>query len=155
MKLLNIDKDLLLKPLQLVSGIVERRHTLPILSNVLLKIGNQKLEVFATDLEIQISTSVALENDNSEDAVTISARKTLDILRALPDKTKISLEASDTRAVLKGGKSKFNLQDLVSRSMYLYMNDKEFRDKLYNFILPVLSEASQQTVLNISGSKKI
>ena len=52
-------------------------------------------------------------------------------------------------------KSKFNLQDLVSRSMYLYMNDKEFRDKLYNFILPLLSEASQQTVLNISGSKKV
>ena len=52
-------------------------------------------------------------------------------------------------------KSKFNLQDLVSRSMYLYMNDEEFRDKLYNFILPVLSEASQQTVLNISGSKKV
>ena len=51
--------------------------------------------------------------------------------------------------------SNFNLQDLVSRSMYLYMNDKEFRDKLYNFILPLLSEASQQTVLNISGSKKV
>jgi len=125
MKLLNIDKDLLLKPLQLVSGIVERRHTLPILSNVLLKIGNQKLEVFATDLEIQISTSVALENDNSEEAVTISARKTLDILRALPDKTKISLEASDTRAVLKGGKSKFNLQTLPSSDFPLI----EARDK--------------------------
>jgi len=52
-------------------------------------------------------------------------------------------------------KSKFNLQDLVSRSMYLYMNDSDFRDKLYNFVLPVLSEASQKTVLNITGSKNI
>jgi hypothetical protein len=52
-------------------------------------------------------------------------------------------------------KSKFNLQDLVSRSMYLYMNDKEFRDKLYNFVLPILSNESQKTVLNITGSKKI
>ena len=50
-------------------------------------------------------------------------------------------------------KSKFNLQDLVNRAMYLYLNDKEFKDKLYNLIIPVLSEESQITKLNITGSK--
>ncbi len=51
-------------------------------------------------------------------------------------------------------KSKFHLQDLVNRAMYLYLNDKEFRDKLYNFTIPVLSEQSQVTKLNITGSTK-
>ena len=60
MKLLNIDKDVLLKPLQMVSGIVERRHTLPILSNVFLKADGHTLEVVATDLEIQIATNAKL-----------------------------------------------------------------------------------------------
>ena len=112
MKLLNIDKDVLLKPLQMVSGIVERRHTLPILSNVFLKADGHTLEVVATDLEIQIATNAKLEKSYQGDTLTISARKTLDILRALPDKTKISLEASENRAILKSGKSKFNLQTL-------------------------------------------
>lgn len=49
-------------------------------------------------------------------------------------------------------KSKFHLQDLVNRAMYLYLNDDEFRNKLYNFIIPVLSEQSQVTKLNITGS---
>ena len=51
-------------------------------------------------------------------------------------------------------KSKFHLQDLVNRAMYLYLNDEEFRDKLYNFTIPVLSEQSQVTKLNITGSTK-
>ena len=114
MKLLNIDKDILLKPLQMVSGIVERRHTLPILSNVYLKATNNRLEVIATDLEIQIATSATLDQQYAGETLTISARKTLDILRALPDKTKITLEASENRAILKSGKSKFNLQTLPS-----------------------------------------
>ena len=109
MKLLNIDKDILLKPLQMI----ERRHTLPILSNVFLKTDGKKLEFIATDLEIQIATSTQLDEDYSSEALTISARKTVDILRALPDKTKISLEASENRAMLKSGKSKFNLQTLA------------------------------------------
>ena len=119
MKLLNIDKDLLLKPLQMVSGIVERRHTLPILSNVFLKANGNTLEVIGTDLEIQIATSATLEQTYSGETLTISARKTLDILRALPDKTKITLEASENRAILKSGKSKFNLQTLPSKDFPL------------------------------------
>ncbi|MDA1331549.1 MAG: DNA polymerase III subunit beta [Proteobacteria bacterium] len=119
MKLLNIDRDTLLKPLQMVSGIVERRHTIPILSNVFLKADGNTLEVIATDLEIQIATNTKLKQKYSGETLTISARKTLDILRALPDKTKITLEASENRVILKSGKSKFNLQTLPAKDFPL------------------------------------
>ena len=116
MKILDIDKDVLLKPLQAVSGIVERRHTLPILSNVLLEAEGATLNLLATDLEIQVSTSTTLEKQvASKYAITVSARKLQDILRALPEKTSVTLDAQESRVQVKAGKSKFNLQTLPSQ----------------------------------------
>jgi len=115
MKILNIDKDVLLKPLQAVSGIVERRHTLPILSNVMLEAKGMDLHLVATDLEIQISTSTKMDQAESDHAVTASARKLQDILRALPEKTLVTLDAQEGRLQVKAGKSKFNLQTLPSQ----------------------------------------
>jgi len=115
MKILNIDKDVLLKPLQAVSGIVERRHTLPILSNVMLEAKGMDLNLVATDLEIQISTSTKMDQAQSDYAVTASARKLQDILRALPDKTLVTLDVQEGRLQVKAGKSKFNLQTLPSQ----------------------------------------
>jgi DNA polymerase III subunit beta len=115
MKILNIEKDVLLKPLQAVSGIVERRHTLPILSNVLIEAEKDHLNLVATDLEIQVSTSAHLEKAVSNYAVTVSARKLQDILRALPEKTVVSLDAQDGKLQVKAGKSRFNLQTLPSQ----------------------------------------
>jgi DNA polymerase III subunit beta len=115
MKILNIDKDVLLKPLQAVSGIVERRHTLPILSNVLIEAKGERLNLVATDLEIQVATSAQLENPVSSYAVTVSARKLQDILRALPEKTVVSLDAQDGKLQVKAGKSRFNLQTLPAQ----------------------------------------
>ncbi len=115
MKILDIDKDVLLKPLQAVSGIVERRHTLPILSNVMLETRGTDLNLVATDLEIQISTSVKLDKSGSDHAVTVSARKLQDILRALPENTNVTLDAQEGRLQVKAGKSKFNLQTLPAQ----------------------------------------
>ena len=116
MKILDIDKDVLLKPLQAVSGIVERRHTLPILSNVLLEADGSTLSLLATDLEIQVSTSTTLEKEvASKYSITVSARKLQDILRALPDSTNVTLDAQDSRVQVKAGKSKFNLQTLPAQ----------------------------------------
>jgi len=115
MKILNIDKDVLLKPLQAVSGIVERRHTLPILSNVMLEAKGTDLNLVATDLEIQISTSTKMDQAESDHAVTTSARKLQDILRALPEKTLVTLDVQEGRLQVKAGKSKFNLQTLPSQ----------------------------------------
>ena len=113
MKLIETDRDTLLKPLQTVTGIVERRHTLPILSNVLIERKQEKISFIATDLEIQITTSVEDANPvNEERAVTVPAKKLQDILRALPDKVQVMLETGENRLHAKAGKSRFNLQTL-------------------------------------------
>ena len=115
MKILEIEKDILLRPLQAVSGIVERRHTLPILSNVMLEADGTGLNLVATDLEIQVATSAVLEKAASRYSVTVSARKLQDILRSLPDKTVVSLDAQEGRLQVKAGKSRFNLQTLPAQ----------------------------------------
>ena len=112
MILIEADRDLLLKPLQAVSGIVERRHTLPILSNVLLERKGKKIHYVATDLEIQIATEAECGGKGEDAAITTSARKLQEILRALPEKTKVALEQKDNRILVKAGKSHFSLQTL-------------------------------------------
>lgn len=112
MKLLQIDRDALLKPLQTVTGIVEKRHTLPILSNVLVERKQDRLQLVATDLEIQISTRCEAGNGTGDQNLTVSARKLQDILRALPEGTEVSLDAQNNRLQVKAGKSRFNLQTL-------------------------------------------
>lgn len=112
MKLIQTKRDTLLKPLQAVTGIVERRHTLPILSNVLIERNDGRLTLTATDLEIQVSTAAECEQRGENYAVTVSARKLQDILRALPEDSSMSLEAQDGRLQLMAGKSRFNLQTL-------------------------------------------
>ncbi len=108
---IKINRDTLLKPLSSVSSIVERRHTLPILSNLLLQAKQNQLVLTATDLEMQISLSVATPIDG-EFSTTISAKKLLDICRSLPEETEMNMATTDSRIQLKAGKSKFNLQTL-------------------------------------------
>jgi DNA polymerase-3 subunit beta len=115
MKILDIDRDTLLKPLQAVSGIVERRHTLPILSNVLIETDGSTVKFLATDLEIQIATDAKLEKPGNRQALTVSARKLQDILRSLPEGTRVTLDATDAKLVVKAGKSRFNLQTLPAQ----------------------------------------
>jgi len=113
MKLVQAQRDELLKPLHAVSGIVEKRHTLPILSNVLLERTSDTLRLLATDLEIQVSTSIDCSNSGTDNyLVTTSARKLLDILRSLPEKAEVTLEAQNNRMQVRSGKSRFNLQTL-------------------------------------------
>lgn len=115
MNLLQVDRNLLLAPLQAVSGVVERRHTLPILSNVLLEIGAGRFSVTATDLEIQVASDAESPDASEAQATTVSARKLQDILRSLPDPTVVSLQLQDKRLQLRAGKSKFSLQTLPAQ----------------------------------------
>ncbi len=115
MNLIQVDRNLLLTPLQAVSGVVERRHTLPILSNVLLEIGNGKLSLTATDLEIQVASIADSDEVADVQATTVSARKLQDILRSLPDDARVALDLQDKRLQLKAGKSKFSLQTLPAQ----------------------------------------
>ncbi len=112
MVLIKSQRDKLLAPLQSVSGIVERRHTLPILSNVLIEKQGDKLTFLATDIEIQITTSTQIDAGEGDGAMTVGARKLQEILRSLPDGTDVSLKLEDKRLQVKGGKSRFNLQTL-------------------------------------------
>jgi len=112
MVLIKSQRDTLLAPLQSVSGIVERRHTLPILSNVLLEKKGDQLTLLATDIEIQITTSTTCTGGEGDGAVTVGARKLQEILRSLPDTTEITVNLEDKRLQVKGGKSRFNLQTL-------------------------------------------
>jgi DNA polymerase III subunit beta len=108
---IKINRDTLLKPLSSVSSIVERRHTLPILSNLLLVIRQSKIALTATDLEMQISLSI--DTTKSEElSTTVSAKKLLDICRSLPENAEINLTTQDNRIQVKSGKSRFNLQTL-------------------------------------------
>jgi DNA polymerase-3 subunit beta len=107
-------RDELLTPLAAVSGIIERRHTLPILSNVLIERSGDALAFIATDIEIQIAARSGVAAPAEGRAVTVGARKLLDILRALPDGTDVTLDQQDKRLLVKAGKSRFTLQTLAA-----------------------------------------
>ncbi|MEE9331689.1 MAG: DNA polymerase III subunit beta [Methylophilaceae bacterium] len=108
---IKINREILLKPLINVTGIVERRHTLPILSNLLLEAKNNNIQLTATDLEMQISLNIA-SNLKEAFSTTISAKKFLDICRSLPEAIDIDMISKDNRMTVKAGKSRFNLQTL-------------------------------------------
>src|SRR5512139_637117 len=103
MQLKQIARDALLKPLQAVSGIVERRHTLPILANVLLEQKDGRLFVTATDLEMQITADTELGGTEAQ-AVTVAARKLQDLLRALPDEAVLNVDATGGKMTVRAGR---------------------------------------------------
>ncbi|OGT02627.1 MAG: DNA polymerase III subunit beta [Gallionellales bacterium RBG_16_57_15] len=110
------DKETILKPLQIVTGIVERKQTLPILSNVLIEKEPGVIRFTATDLEIQITTSIESKTNEGESAaITVGGKKIQEILRILPDQSKISIEAKENKAQIKSGKSRFSLQTLPAQ----------------------------------------
>ena len=104
-------RDILLKPLQAVIGVVERRQTMPILSNVLLVARDGSLAVTATDLEVELvaSAEVAVESGGE---ITVSGRKLLDICRALPDGSEVDMSLSGEKLIVRSGRSKFSLATL-------------------------------------------
>jgi DNA polymerase III subunit beta len=112
MVLVKAKRDDVLGPLSAVSGIIERRHTLPILSNVLIERGAGELAFLATDIEIQITSRGTVEGQGEGRAVTVGARKLVDILRALPENAEVTLQQQDKRLLVKAGKSRFALQTL-------------------------------------------
>jgi DNA polymerase-3 subunit beta len=112
MLLIKTPRDNILGPLQSVCGIVEKRHTLPILSNVLIEKNGDQLTLLATDIEIQIKTHAGGASGTDKASVTVAARKLQDILRSLPDSAEVSLSLEEKRMQVKAGKSRFNLQTL-------------------------------------------
>ncbi len=114
MQLVKTHRDTLLRPLQIVSGIVERRHTLPILANILIRKDGERVSFLSTDIEVQITTHAQVGSGDDVMATTVAARKLLDILRALPDSNDVALTLSNKRMTVQSGKSRFALQTLAA-----------------------------------------
>ncbi len=126
MIVLKATQDKVLAVLQSVSGIVERRHTLPILANVLLRKTGESVQLTTSDLEIQIRTTAALGGDTGNFTTTVGARKLIDILRTMPADQTVSLESSQSKLILKGGKSKFTLQTLPAEDFPLVQESASY-----------------------------
>jgi DNA polymerase III subunit beta len=126
MIVLKTTQEQVLDVLQSVSGIVERRHTLPILANVLIRKTGQVLQFTTSDLEIQIRTEAQLEGDAGQFTTTVGARKLIDILRSMPSDQTVSLESNQNKLILKGGKSRFTLQTLPAEDFPLVQESSSF-----------------------------
>ncbi len=139
-----IDKEIILKPLQVVIGIVERKQTLPILSNVLIEKIENQLQFTTTDLEIQITTSIDLGilfDQNS--SFTVNGKKLHEILKVLPESSSISIELKENKVQIKSNKSRFSLQTLpavdfpeisnqLDNSKIISLSQKMLRDLIYS-----------------------
>ncbi len=126
MIVLKASQDKVLSALQSVAGIVERRHTLPILANVLIRKTGSQIQLTTSDLEIQIRTTAELDGDEGNFTATVGARKLIDILRSMPSDQTVSLESSQNKLILKGGKSRFTLQTLPAEDFPLVQEAANF-----------------------------
>tara|TARA_R110000772_G_scaffold148001_1_gene258433 strand:+ start:12621 stop:13727 length:1107 start_codon:yes stop_codon:yes gene_type:complete len=112
----SISRDALLKPLNLVAGVVERRQTLPILSNVLMVLEGDQLSLTGTDLEVELVGRVALPSPVSAPGeVTVPARKLVDICKSLPEGSDIQFTVEDGKVTVRSGRSRFTLSTLPAR----------------------------------------
>lgn len=107
-----ISREALIKPLQLVTGVVERRQTLPVLSNVLLVLQKGVLSLTGTDLEVELVGRVATSGKSSDGEVTVPARKLMDICKSLPEDAVLKFETDESKVVLRCGRSRFSLSTL-------------------------------------------
>jgi DNA polymerase-3 subunit beta len=107
-----ISREALLRPLQQVTGVVERRQTLPVLANVLVVVDDERISLTGTDLEVELVASAALEDPAEPGQTTIPARKLADIWRSLPDESVIRVEQEGDRVVVRSGRSRFQLATL-------------------------------------------
>lgn len=110
---LDIQREALLRPLQSVIGVVERRQTLPILANVLLEVEQDTLWLTATDLEVELAATAAAEVE-AEGATTVPARKLMDIVRNLPEGARIRLQREGEQVTVRSGRSRFQLGTLAA-----------------------------------------
>ena len=118
---ISVKRDDLLKSLQSIIGVVERKQTMPILANVLINLDNKKLSITATDLEVELISTLNVKSENIG-SFTAPGRKLLDICRALPAGADMSISQSDKKIIISSGKSKFNLATLPENEFPVIKN---------------------------------
>ncbi|MBQ78391.1 MAG: DNA polymerase III subunit beta [Cellvibrionales bacterium] len=108
-----VSREQLLRPLTLVAGAVERRQTMPILANLLIRVSGDVLYITGTDLEVELSATITpITKADSDGDITIPARKFVDICKSLPDGCDISFELDAGKAIVKSGRSRYSLVTL-------------------------------------------
>ena len=120
---LSATREQILAPLQSVIGVVERRQTMPVLSNVLLAARNNRISITGTDLEVELVASADATVQQPGD-VTVPGRKLFDIFKALPDKTPVTVATDGERVTIKAGKSRFTLSSLPASENGRYSSAK-------------------------------
>jgi len=110
--LLKIKRDALLKPLHLTTGFVERKQTMPILSNVYIKKSGNTLNLIANDMEIQVSITTNAQMEGEDFTITLPGKKLQDILKAFTENSEITFEQQEGKIKVASGKTKFILQSL-------------------------------------------
>ena len=135
----------ILAALHPVSGIIERRNTLPITGNVLIAKRGNTLELTGTDMELQMRTHAEIGHGTSEVATTVNARKLVEILRAMPAEQVTTLTLNGEKVVVSGGKSKFTVQTLPAADFPLVVQAKEVNATI---------KLAQKTLLSLIGQVK-
>lgn len=108
----SVSREALLRPLQLVAGVVEKRQTLPALANVLIVLEGDQLSLTGTDLEVEIIGKVTLPEAGVDGEITVPAKKFLDIVRSIGEGAIIEFSCQDQKATVKSGRSRFTLSTL-------------------------------------------
>ena len=107
----SLQREAFLKPLAQVVNVVERRQTLPVLANLLVLVKDGQLSLTGTDLEVEMIARCAVD-DAQDGETTIPARKLFDIVRALPDGSKVTVSQSGDKVTVQAGRSRFTLASL-------------------------------------------
>lgn len=126
----SLNRELLLKPLLLVSGAVERKSTLPILGNILFDVSERSLTLTATDLELEMVAYAEIDNQGSDGKITIPARKLLDICKSLPENSTITFSSENDSVTLSSGRSRYSLSTLAAEdfpNIEEWKGDVEFK----------------------------
>lgn len=120
----SINREQMLKPLQQVAAVVEKRQTLPVLSNVLVEVTDGQLALTGTDLELELVARLPLEGEHQSGETTVPARKLVDIVKSLPAEADIRFEVDGERVLVRSGRSRFTLSTLPASEFPSQEEDK-------------------------------
>lgn len=144
----SINREQLLKPLQQVAAVVERRQTLPVLSNVLIEVSDGRLSLTGTDLELELVARLGLEGDVQDGDTTVPARKLVDICKSLPAEADIRFESDGERLLVRSGRSRFTLSTLPATE---FPNREDEQDGVTFSIAPAtLRQCVERTAFSMA-----
>lgn len=129
---ISINREHIIKPLQLVNNCIPPKHQIPILANVLLRVKDNCLTLIGTDLEVEMLCSIPLTEPSEEGEITIPSKKLMDIIRGFPVGVEVKIVRDEDRVVISSGRSRYNLNALRADD---YPNLNEF-ESISNFAIP-------------------